>query len=77
MLSYELGDYSQAVMFFSQITDQNLTLDGDRYLVLSYLALQQEQKALISWQRLIGYTELQKSDFYTFFQEAFWKPYRE
>ncbi len=77
MLSYELGDYSQAVMFFSQITDQKLTLDGDRYLVLSYLALQQEQKALISWQRLIGYTELQKSDFYTFFQEAFWKPYRQ
>lgn len=77
MLSYELGDYSQAVMFFSQITDQKLTLDGDRYLVLSYLALKQEQKALISWQRLIGYTELQKSDFYTFFQEAFWKPYRE
>ena len=77
VLSYEVGDYSQAVMFFSQITDQKLTLDGDRYLVLSYLALQQEQKALISWQRLIGYTELQKSDFYTFFQEAFWKPYRE
>ena len=77
MLSYELGDYSQAVMFFSQITDQKLTLDGDRYLVLSYLALKQEQKALISWQRLIGYTELQKSDFYTFFQEAFWKPYRQ
>ena len=77
VLSYEIGEYSQAVMFFSQITDQKLTLDGDRYLVLSYLALDQEEKALVSWQRLIGYTELQKSDFYTFFQHAFYLPYRE
>lgn len=75
VLSYELGNPSQAVIFFSQITDQNITLDGDRYLVLSYLALGEEKKALISWQRLIGYPELKKSDFYTFFQTAFWKPY--
>lgn len=65
------------MIFFSQITDSKIALDADRYLVLSYLALNEERKALISWQRLIEYSELKKSDFYTFFQEALRRYYRQ
>lgn len=77
VLSYQLKNYAQAVIFFSQITDSKIALDADRYLVLSYLALNEERKALISWQRLIEYSELKKSDFYTFFQEALRRYYRQ
>ena len=76
VLYYQLGNYTQAVLSFSQITNQDIMLDAERYLVLSYTALGETEKAIKSWQRLAGYPEIKKSDFYSFFQEAFWKPYR-
>lgn len=51
-------------------------LDGDRYLVLCYLAIGDQEKALKSWKRLLGQPQIKKSDFYSFFEEAVWKPYR-
>ena len=77
VLYYQLGNYAQAVLSFSQITNQDIMLDAERYLVLSYTALGETEKAIKSWQRLAGYPEIKKSDFYSFFQEAFWKPYRK
>lgn len=76
ILNYQLWNFTEAVLYFSQITDQNLMLDGDRYLVLSYLALQDDEKALKSWKRLLGQPQIKKSDFFSFFEEAVWKPYR-
>lgn len=77
ILNYQLGNYAEAVLYFSQITDDSLMLDGDRYLVLSYVALADHLKAFKSWQRLIGHPQIKKSDFYSFFEEVLRKPYRK
>lgn len=77
ILNFQLENYREAVLYFSQITDDGLMLDGDRYLVLSYLKLGDEAKAIVSWQRLLGQPEIKKSDFYSFFQEALRNPYLE
>lgn len=77
IINYQIKNYSESVLYFAQLTENKFILDGDRYLVLAYLALGEEDKALTSWQRLAGHNQLKKSDFYTFFEEALRKPYRE
>lgn len=64
------------MLYLAQITDPSILLDSDRYLVLSYLALGEEERVFAGWQRLLGYPSIKKSDFYSFFEEALWKPYR-
>ena len=73
---YQLQKYSDAVLYLAQISDASILLDSDRYLILSYIALGQEERAFAGWQRLLGYPSIKKSDFYSFFEEALWKPYR-
>lgn len=73
---YYMGDYSKSVLYLSQITDITIMIDSDRYLILSYIALWEEDRVLWGWQRLLGYPSIKASDFYSFFEEAFWKPYR-
>lgn len=73
---YRLWKYPDAVLYLAQITDPSILLDSDRYLVLSYLALGEEERVFAGWQRLLGYPSIKKSDFYSFFEEALWKPYR-
>lgn len=73
---YQLKKYSDAVLYLAQITDPSILLDSDRYLILSYLALSEDNRAFAGWQRLLGYTSIKKSDFYSFFEESLWKPYR-
>ncbi len=73
---YHLWDYSNAVLYLSQITDSKILLDSDRYLILSYIALWETDRIFVWWQRLLWYPSIKASDFYSFFDEAFWKPYR-
>lgn len=74
---YHLWDYSNAVLYLSQITDSKILLDSDRYLILSYIALGETDRIFVWWQRLLWYPSIKASDFYSFFEEAFWKPYRK
>lgn len=73
---YQLQKYADAVLYLAQISDPSILLDSDRYLILSYIALGQEERVFAGWQRLLGYPSIKKSDFYSFFEEALWKPYR-
>lgn len=73
---YRLEKYSDAVLYLAQITDPSILLDSDRYLILSYLALGEEERVFSGWQRLLGYRSIKKSDFYSFFEEALRKSYR-
>ena len=73
---YQLGKYDDAVLYLAQISDNRILLDSDRYLILSYIALGEQNKVFNGRQRLLGYPSIKKSDFYSFFEEAFWKPYR-
>ena len=74
---YHLWDYSNAVLYLAQITDPKIMLDSDRYLILSYIALWETDRIFAWWQRLLWYPSIKASDFYSFFEEAFWKPYRK
>lgn len=73
---YQLGKYDDAILYLAQISDNSILLDSDRYLILSYIALGEQNKVFAGRQRLLGYPSIKKSDFYSFFEEALWKPYR-
>ena len=71
---YHLEDYSNAVLYLAQITDYDIMLDSDRYLILSYIALWEKNRVFGWWQRLLWYPTIKAADFYSFYEEAFWKP---
>ena len=73
---YQIGKYSDAVLYLAQISDSRILLDSDRYLILSYLALGEKDRVIAWWKRLLGYTAIKESDFYSFFEEMLRKPYR-
>lgn len=73
---YRLQKFSDAVLYLAQITDPSILLDSDRYLILSYLALGEEERVFAGWKRLLSYPSIKKSDFYSFFEEALRSPYR-
>jgi hypothetical protein len=74
---YHLWDYTNAVLYLAQISDSTILLDSDRYLILSYIALWESDRIFVWWQRLLWYPSVKASDFYSFYEEAFWKPYRK
>ena len=43
---YQIGEYSDAVLYLAQISDSRILLDSDRYLILSYLALGEKDRVI-------------------------------
>lgn len=74
---YRDGKYEQSVVMLSLIKDEKLRLDSERYLIRDYLLLDQKNKLILSWNKLLWYDNLVSSDFYTYFYEAFYRPYSE
>lgn len=74
---YRDEKYEQSVLMLSMIKDEQLRLDSERYLISDYLALNQENKLISSWSKLLWYDNLVSSDFYTYFYEVFYRPYSE
>ena len=75
--SYWNEKYEQSVVMLSVIKDENLRLDAQRYLINNYLKLNQRNKMISSWNKLLWYEDLVASDFYTYFYETFYRPYSE
>ncbi len=75
--SYRNEKYEQSVVMLSMIKDENLRLDAQRYLINNYLKLDQKNKLIASWNKLLWSENLVASDFYTYFYEAFFHPYSE
>ena len=69
--------YEQSVVMLSLIKDEKLRLDSERYLIRDYLLLDQKNKLILSWNKLLWYDNLVNSDFYTYFYEVFYHPYSE
>ena len=44
---YQIGKYSDAVLYLAQISDSRILLDSDRYLILSYLALGEKDRVIV------------------------------
>lgn len=69
--------YQQSVIMLSLIKDEKLRLDAERYLIRDYIHLDQKNKLLSVWNRILWYDNLVASDFYTYFYEAFYRPFSE
>ena len=69
--------YEQSVVMLSMIKDDKLRLDTQRYLINNYIQLNQKNKLILSWNKLLWYENLVSSDFYTYFYETFFHPYSE
>jgi len=73
---YQLQDYEQSVLYLSQVQDNNLQTDTYRYLLLNYLAWDDQTNQIRMWQRILWETQLSESDFYNFFYNIFYKPFQ-
>ncbi len=69
--------YEQSVIMLSMVKNERLRLDAERYLIRDYLILDQKNKLIASWNKLLWYDNLVDSDFYTYFYEVFYHPYSE
>ena len=74
---YRNEKYEQSVVMLSMIKDEKLRLDAQRYLINNYLKLNQKNKLIVSWNKLLWSENLVASDFYTYFYETFFHPYSE
>lgn len=74
---YRDEKYEQSVVMLSLIKDESLRLDAERYLINNYLKLDQKNKLIACWNRILWYDNLVATDFYTYFYEAFFHPYSE
>ena len=74
---YRNEKYEQSVIMLSLVKDEKLRLDSERYLIRNYLLLNQNNKVIASRNKLLWYENLVPSDFYTYFYEAFYRPYSE
>ena len=86
---HRLGKYEQSVIQFSQIEqavlDDNtdgfnpraVLTDSYRYLLLNYQELQDSERMLSIWKKLLGQPQLEKSDFYVYFYEVLFRPFVE
>jgi hypothetical protein len=75
--SYRDEKYEQSVIMLSMIKDENLRLDTERYLINDYLKLDQKNKLISNWNKMLWYENLVASDFYTYFYETFFRPYSQ
>lgn len=74
---YRNEKYEQSVIMLSLVKSEKLRLDSERYLIRDYLLLNQNNKLIATRNKLLWYDNLVASDFYTYFYEAFFRPYSE
>lgn len=75
-ISYYRSDkYDESIIYLSQVTETNLQTDTYRYLLLSYLKLQDYPKTVSLRQKLLWQTDISRSDYYTYFYNSFYLPY--
>jgi len=74
---YRDEKYQQSVIMLSLIKDAKLRLDAERYLIRDYIILDQKNKLISIWNKVLWYDDLVASDFYTYFYEAFYRPFSE
>lgn len=73
---YRNEKYEQSVLYLSQIKWEIYKIDVYRYLILNYIAWNDTTKLVRMRQSILWQDNLQKSDFYTFFYNVFFLPFR-
>ncbi len=73
---YRYGDYEQSVLYLNQVTDPGLQIDAYRYMLLSYIQVEDITNMIRIWQNILGNSLLQASDFSLLFDHMFYFPFR-
>jgi len=69
--------YEQSVLMLSLVKKQSLRADAERYLIRDYIYLDQKTRLISIRNKMLWYDNLVASDFYTYFYEAFYRPFSE
>lgn len=69
--------YEQSVVMLSLVKNEKLRTDAERYLIRNYIHLDQKTRLISIWNKILWYDNLVASDFYTYFYEAFYRPFSE
>lgn len=73
---YWLWNYEKSILTLSQPTNTDkYKLDSYRYLLLNYQQLWDEEKMVQIWQKILWQNNLKESDFKTFYDIVFYKPF--
>ncbi|MCF7834825.1 hypothetical protein K9M48_02095 [Candidatus Gracilibacteria bacterium] len=73
---YRLDKNEESVLYLSQIKNKLYQTDVHRYLILNYLEGNDIPKLVRTRQSLLGQNDLEKSDFYNYFYNTFYIPFR-
>ncbi len=73
---YWYGDYEQSIIYLNQVADPALRTDVYRYMLLSYIHLEDMDNMVRIRHNLLGESSLQPSDFSLFFDHMFFIPFR-
>lgn len=75
---YRAGEYNESIWILAQLLNNSTyKTDAYRYLLLNYEALEDETKMVQVRQKLLGQDDLQESDFKTFYDYVFYKPFAQ
>ena len=74
---YRDEKYEQSVVMLSLVKNEKLRTDAERYLIRNYIHLDQKTRLISIWNKILWYDNLVASDFYTYFYEAFYRPFSE
>ena len=73
---YRLWNYQKSILTLSQLANTSeYKLDSYRYLLLNYQKLEDEEKVVQLWQKILWQNNLKESDFKTFYDIVFYKPF--
>ena len=69
------GDYSNALVYLSQVTDEQYTTDAIRYMILTYNAQNNTEKMMNWFRYLLTEKKLTPSDYLLLYDIVFFEPY--
>lgn len=73
---YRLWNYQKSILTLSQLANTSeYKLDSYRYLLLNYQKLEDEEKMIQLWQKILWQNNLKESDFKTFYDIVFYRPF--
>ncbi len=72
---YRKKDYTSSILYLSQNKSEKNKTDTLRYLLVNYLEIDENEKAITSWQKLLGQSDIKNSDFFFYFYHTFYKSY--
>lgn len=73
--AYRLSEYANALLFFAQIDSSQITSDTIRYMINSYLALQDYSGASKAFKSLLSKTDMHNADMMLAREKIIFEPY--